>query len=261
MAIDADFGDAQQSLDGVRGLAQVQRDYEVGAQLQAFSRQFLNGSEPLSATQIVAQAAEAIPNAAAAGLTLIRGLDRPKTLAATGDLVERVDAIQYDVGEGPCLEAIEDNDITASNDLAREERWAPFCRRTVEETPVRSMFGVRMFLGGTDRGALNFYATETNAFSDLDLGVGAIFSTLASLALQHALERRKSENLLTALEASRQIGMAMGILMASKLLTADEAFDQLRKASQHLHRRVRDVAEDVMETGELPPLPTKPATR
>jgi AmiR/NasT family two-component response regulator len=51
--------------------------------------------------------------------------------------------------------------------------------------------------------------------------------------------------------------MAMGILMASKLLTAEQAFEQLRKASQHLHRRVREVAEQVTETGQLPPLPPR----
>ena len=132
-----------------------------------------------------------------------------------------------------------------------------FSRRAVSETPVRSMFGVRIFLGADDRGALNFYATETDAFSELDRGVGAVFSTLASLALQHAVEKRRGDNLLVALESSRQIGMAMGILMASKLITAEEAFEQLRKASQHLHRRVRDIAEEVMQTGELPQLRSK----
>lgn len=231
------------------------RDIEVAEQLQAFSKQFLNGSGPLDPAQIVEQAARAIPRAAAAGLTLIEGSERPKSLAATDALVEQVDAIQYDTGQGPCLEAIAENDIATSNDLAADRRWPDFCARAVAETPVRSMFGVRIFLGGDDRGALNFYATETNAFSELDRGVGAIFSTLASLALQHALEKHKTDNLLTALESSRQIGMAMGILMSSKLLTAEEAFDQLRRASQHLHRRVRDVAEEVTHTGALPSVP------
>ncbi len=230
-------------------------DLDVADQLQEFSRQFLDGEGPLDPVAIVQQAADAIPRAVAAGLTLIRGADQPKTLAATDELAERVDAIQYDTGEGPCLEAIQDNDITTSNDLVREGRWPKFCARAVDETPVRAMFGVRIFLGGDDRGALNFYANTTGAFTDLDRGVGAIFATLASLALQHSIEQQKTANLLTALEASRQIGMAMGILMSSKLLTADQAFDQLRMASQHLHRRVRDVAEEVMETGVLPPVP------
>jgi hypothetical protein len=234
-----------------------QRDIEVAEQLQAFSKQFLDGSGPLDPVQIVEQAKAAIPRAVAAGLTLIQGADQPKSLAATDPVVEQVDAIQYDTGQGPCLEAIEENDISTSNDLSADGRWPEFCIRAVAETPVRSMFGVRIFLGGDDRGALNFYATETDAFSELDRGVGAIFSTLASLALQHALEQRKSENLLTALESSRQIGMAMGILMSSKLLTAEEAFEQLRRASQHLHRRVRDVAEEVAHTGTLPTVPER----
>ena len=234
---------------------QTERDLMLAEQLQSFARRFVDGTGPLDPVAVVREAAEAVPSALAAGLTLIQGDEPPRTLAATDRLVEEVDAIQYDTGEGPCLEAIEDNDLTTADDLAADHRWPKFCARAVAETPVRSMFGVRIFLGGDDRGALNFYATEPGAFGELDRAVGAVFSTLSSLALQHALEKRRSENLLTALESSRQIGMAMGILMASKLLTAEQAFEQLRRASQHLHRRVRDVAEEVMHTGELPAVP------
>jgi hypothetical protein len=244
-------------MSGQASRSAVDRDVEIGEQLQAFARRFVEGSGPVEPDAIVAEAAEAVPRALAAGLTLIQGDSPPKTLAATHPIVEQVDAIQYDTGEGPCLEAIEDNDLTTSNDLEADDRWPEFCARAVAETEVRSMFGVRIFLGGEDRGALNFYATEKSAFTELDRGVGAIFSTLASLALQHALEQRRSDNLLTALESSRQIGMAMGILMSSKLLTAEEAFQQLRRASQHLHRRVREVAEEVMHTGELPMVPDR----
>jgi hypothetical protein len=241
------------TVDGDRSM----RESEVAEQLQVFSREFVDGDADLDPVRIVQQAAAAVPSAVAAGLTLIQGGERPRTIAATSDLVERVDTIQYEAGEGPCLEAIKDNDLSLSNDLEHEERWRQFCTRAVAETPVRSMFGVRIFLGGDDRGALNFYATEVAAFSELDRGVGAVYSTLASLALQAATEKRKSANLLTALESSRQIGMAMGILMSSQLLTSDEAFEQLRRASQHLQRRVREVAVEVMQTGTLPPVPEK----
>ena len=244
-------------MNGEAGGENVRRELELAEQLQAFARRFVDGSGPLDPIAIVREAAEAIPSAYAAGLTLVPSGERPRTLAATDPLAEQVDAIQYDTGEGPCLEAIEDNDLTAANDLTADYRWPKFCARAVAETPVRSMFGVRIFLGGDDRGALNFYATDTGAFTELDCGVGAVFSTLSSLALQHALEQRRSDNLLAALESSRQIGMAMGILMSSKLLTPDQAFEQLRRASQHLHRRVRDLAEEVMETGALPEVPPK----
>ncbi|WP_375483492.1 ANTAR domain-containing protein [uncultured Jatrophihabitans sp.] len=60
-------------------------------------------------------------------------------------------------------------------------------------------------------------------------------------------------NLTTALQNSRQIGMAMGILMSALHLTQDDAFAALRIASQRSNRKLRDVASDVVETGWLDP--------
>jgi AmiR/NasT family two-component response regulator len=109
-----------------------------------------------------------------------------------------------------------------------------------------------MFLGDSNRGALNYYAPQVDAFTQYDVGVTAMLSMLSSVALQHSIEQKKVENLEAALESSRQIGMAIGILMASKLLTAEQAFEELRHASQRTHRKVRDIAAYVMDTGTLP---------
>jgi hypothetical protein len=232
---------------------------QLGERLQEFARRFMSewDGRPLRPEQIVQLATDAVPHTIGAGLTLITGDRPPRTLAASSELPARVDAIEYETGEGPCLEAIEDDDITRADDLTTDTRWPKFSERTVRETPIRSMFGVRIFLGADDRGALNFYAPEPGAFTELDLGIGAVFSTLSSLALHNVLAHEKTVNLETALESSRRIGMAMGILMASKLLTADQAFDQLRDASQHLHRKLREIAIEVTETGVLPG--TRPA--
>jgi GAF domain-containing protein len=194
----------------------------------------------------------AVPNADHVALTMIRGSNPPETCARTDEVADQVDAIQYDVGNGPCLEAIRENDITRSNDLEHDDQWPGFAERTVAETPVRSMAGVRLVIDGPNRAALNFYADRPHAFSDLDLGVAAILSSFASLAMQRQLAERKVDNLEIALESSRQIGAAMGVLMARKLMTEEQAFQQLRDASQHLHRKLRDVARDVLESGELP---------
>ncbi len=66
-----------------------------------------------------------------------------------------------------------------------------------------------------------------------------------------------------ALQSNRTIGMAMGVLMNQYKITQDEAFDLLRMASQHGHRKLVDVAMDVTETGilELPPLPSRARVR
>lgn len=204
------------------------------------------------AGRLVQIAARTVPNAEHAALTMIHGSKAPETTASTGAIPRQVDAIQYDVGEGPCLEAIEEDDVTRADDLATDTQWPRFAARAVALTPVRAMLGVRLFLGGTDRAALNFYATTPNVFTDLDVGVGAVYSAFASLALQRDAAARKVENLEIALESSRHIGTAMGILMGRQLLTQDQAFDRLRAASQHLHRKLRDIAEEVIQTGEVP---------
>jgi AmiR/NasT family two-component response regulator len=85
-----------------------------------------------------------------------------------------------------------------------------------------------------------------------------MLSVIASIALQHAEEQRRRENLEIALESSRVIGMAMGIVMSSRLVTADQAFEALRKASQDSNRKLRDVAVDVTETGLLPERQRRP---
>ena len=223
--------------------------------LREFARRFAAdwSDRPLDPQQLVDFAAHAVPHAIGVGLTIVRGDRQPTPLAASSELAGIVDAIETECGEGPCLDAIEHDDITVANHLAHDGgRWPKFVERALAETPVRSMFGARIFLSGTDRGALNFYAREPNAFDQLDIGIGAMLSAIASIALQHALEQKRRVNLEIALESSRVIGMAMGIIMANQLCTADQAFDALRRVSQETNRKLRDVALDVSETGTLP---------
>jgi hypothetical protein len=61
--------------------------------------------------------------------------------------------------------------------------------------------------------------------------------------------RKQNEHLQVALQSNRQIGMALGILMFSHKITAEAAFDMLRKASQRANRKLRDVADEVIELG------------
>jgi AmiR/NasT family two-component response regulator len=60
---------------------------------------------------------------------------------------------------------------------------------------------------------------------------------------------------MTALQTSREIGIAMGVLMQKYKITRDEAFSLLRMASQALHRKLALIAVEVAETGELPEAP------
>ncbi|UQX87331.1 ANTAR domain-containing protein [Jatrophihabitans telluris] len=65
-------------------------------------------------------------------------------------------------------------------------------------------------------------------------------------------ERERATNLEIALETSRHIGAAIGILMGVNRITEEQAFQLLRETSQRSHRKLRDVADYVLETGSLP---------
>jgi hypothetical protein len=209
----------------------------------------------LHAGRVVQFAAHAIPGAEHAGVTIIRNGGQPRTLFATGELPQRVDDLQYEFGEGPCLQALTQSDVVWSTDLSTDRQWPNFAPRAVELTGVRSMLSFRLFLTGNQRGALNFYATSPRALGEQVVSLGAVFASYASLTLLNEVHRDQVMNLERALESNREIGVAIGILMAREPCTQSQAFDKLRSASQRLHRKLRDIAEQVKRTGELPRLP------
>jgi GAF domain-containing protein len=202
---------------------------------------------------IVEYAATTIDGAEYAALTVKRGDQKYATVAATGDLAIQVDAIQYQTGEGPCLEALTQHHVFRTDELATDQRWPVFGRLATEATGVTSMMSHRLFIEEDNSlAALNMYSREKAAFANTDLSVLDELATHCAIALASAANRESNENLRQALETSRDIGAAMGILMATKLLTKEQAFDLLRIESQHSHRKLRDVALDVTETGVLP---------
>ena len=192
-----------------------------------------------------------------AAISIVRRRGAVETVAPTDVVPTLVDAIQYETGEGPCLSAIYEHATHLIDDLADDPRWPAFGRRAVEETGVRCMLSFRLFLQGDTIGALNLYSRRPAAFDEHGCAVGTVLAAHAAVAMSAAVEHERAEHLEAALRSSREIGMAMGVLMSRGRLSQDEAFDLLRRASQHLHRKLRDVAADVVETGELPGRPPR----
>ena len=106
-------------------------------------------------------------------------------------------------------------------------------------------------------GALNLYSETSEAFTRRDRAIGAVLAAHASIALAAAGAtselRRANDELREALESRDVIGQAKGILMERHRVSADEAFDMLRRASQHLNVKLRSVAQQVADTGAFPP--------
>lgn len=202
---------------------------------------------------LVLAAARGTSHVACAALTTIKPGERPRTVAGTDRLAYAVDQIQYQTGEGPCLDAADGDDMVRADDLTVDARWPHFSPRVVAETPVRSMFAVRLRVEKDLRAALNFYASEPGVLTDDDMAAGVIFASFVSLAVRARQHENEAANLNAALKNSRQIGTAIGILMARGALTSEEAFDRLRVSSQRLNRKLREVAAEVVHTGQLPP--------
>lgn len=175
-----------------------------------------------------------------------------RTVAATDDVALRVDAIQYASGQGPCLAAMSDHETYLIDDLATEERWPAFSRRAAEETGVRSILAFRLFVEGDTIGGLNLYARQPSAFDGRARAVGTVLAAHAAIALTAAIDQQHVGQLEDAVRSNREIGMAMGVLMGRGAVTEDEAFAQLRRASQYLNLKLRDVAAQVVEAGRLP---------
>jgi transcriptional regulator with GAF, ATPase, and Fis domain len=201
---------------------------------------------------ITTHATTVVPGAEAASVTVLSH-GKFRSLAATSDLPRRADRIQYETNQGPCVDTILDpEDVFLSDDIAVDKRWPLFGPRAATETGVRSMMAHRLFLEDNDTiGSLNLYSTATAAFTRDVVPIGNLLATHSAIALSGAHDKDRADNLHAALQSNRTIGTAIGILMTRHLITEDNAFNLLRIVSQRTHRKLADIARDVVDTGAL----------
>jgi GAF domain-containing protein len=190
--------------------------------------------------------AREIPGADWVGVTLFAG-GTLYTAAVSDPFVEKLDKRQYDIGDGPCIQAATQGFTVRSDDLQDEQRWSGF-GQAVAELGVRSMLSVQLFVQDRDLGALNIYSSQPHSFDEDSETVGLLLAAHASVALANAL---MTKNLKLAVDSRDVIGQAKGVLMERYKLTSQQAFEMLVGASQMGHRKLREVAQHVAETGEL----------
>lgn len=207
-------------------------------------------------TAVCQLAVHAIRGAEYAAITVVRAGRRFGTLAASLDIPPIVDRIQYETGQGPCVDAIHSQQ-TVAWDNRTVGRWPEFTSRMSTATSVRSMVSYALFAQDSTLGALSLYSTRADAFGDRNRLIGAVFAAHASIAMRVALDHDQVANLQQALETSRRIGAAVGILMCRHTITEDEAFQRVRSVSQNTNRKVRDVADEIVLTGVLEPVRSK----
>jgi transcriptional regulator with GAF, ATPase, and Fis domain len=197
---------------------------------------------------IVRGAVDTVPGAMEASISEVQRRGDVKTLAATGELPRAVDHAQYEYNEGPCLEALYRQRTIRMSDLNAEVRWPRFVARA-RELGVGSMLAVQLFVDGANMGALNLVSREVDAFDDESEHVALLFASHAAVSMSG---ERARGHLMAAVTTREVIGQAQGILMERFKITSEMAFQLLILASQDTNLKLRDIAEELVSTGQLP---------
>lgn len=177
------------------------------------------------------------------GISVVQRTGAVETVAGTDPLVWELDAMQYELDEGPCLDAIRAAPVTVANRLRHEPRWPRYVPRAVERGVVAQM-GIRLHREDETLGGLNLYSTGAEVIDPERQRLATLLAAHAALALGRA---RHEEELNAALATRKTIGQALGILMERHDLDEDRAFQLLVRVSQTSKVKLRDIAENLVQ--------------
>lgn len=178
---------------------------------------------------------------------MVKEGEKYRTIAASDAVGFRVDQLERETGEGPCVDAIEDDGYALEPDIAETTSWPALTARVLAELPVRGVAGYRLFVGGRKKAALNLFSDTAGALDAVSADQGVVLAAFASVALGGSASREEARTLAEGLQSNREIGTAIGLMMAAHGLSAQEAFETLRTASSRLNRKLAVIAREIVE--------------
>jgi transcriptional regulator with GAF, ATPase, and Fis domain len=207
-----------------------------------------------STLDVVARlAVETIPACDLASVSLVRGAEI-LTVGTSDDVAFLLDEIQYEMGEGPCLDAIAKDEMWFRiDDMTTDTMWPDFSARAARYG-FASLLAFTLRIDHDTLGALNLYARAASGFAAEDVENGAIYAAHAAVALANSqaapgrTEGRAELN--EALLSQEIIARAVGILMEKEFRTPEEAFEILEERAEHLKIQLRDCAQEVLLTAD-----------
>jgi transcriptional regulator with GAF, ATPase, and Fis domain len=232
------------------GLAEGQ--HALALRLSTFARTVQ--AEPDAAAtlvQIVRTAIDLVPGCDEASISVVLGRRKVTSEAPSGELPRAVDELQERFQQGPCLDAAYQHATVRVADMTAETRWPQFTPAAAEVGAL-AMLSLQLYVEQDDLGALNLFSRRAGAFTDESEHVGLMLATHGAVAYAAA---RRVDRMARELETQQLIGQAQGILMERRKITEDEAFSLLVNASQSTNVKLRDLAEQLVHSGELPEIP------
>ena len=180
-----------------------------------------------------------------ASLMLMRH-GKPYTAAASDEIADRIDQFERDVGDGPCLDAIKDEAAYIDADLTDGSPWPTLDKRVLAETPVRGMAGIRLINADEKSGALNLFSDTAGALTATSVDQAIMLVSFVSVALLASEAKENAATLRAGLVSNREIGKAIGLMMAFHHVDDETAFSLLRQASQDMNIKIVDVAREIV---------------
>ncbi|GGG67386.1 transcriptional regulator [Kocuria dechangensis] len=206
-------------------------------------------------SQLVEVAQQLIPLAAGAGISLVDEDGVCTTVAATDPVVAEADALQYELGEGPCLRAWDTVSIQYVPDTTTDLRW-PTWSQTVAAAGIRSALSVPLVVQGQEIGALQVYATEPHAFTGHEEHLLSLLAGPAAALLGAARTRRQTRRLDDTLQeavADRdRIERAVGVLMERGHLAESTARTRLLNTARAQGKTLAQAADHLLDDTDPP---------
>ncbi|MEV5597434.1 ANTAR domain-containing protein [Streptomyces sp. NPDC052496] len=194
---------------------------------------------------------------AGAGVTVLDDLGRVEYATASDERYRRLEEVQVELDEGPCLEATRDGAAMPPASLTGPAamRWPRFARHA-RRAGVIAVAAVPLRTPGFTAGALNLMcgqASEIPTANDLRIAQALADATAACFGHQHDLHDQAVliQQLSTALESRLVIEQAKGVLSERLRVSLDDAFERLRAHARARQRKLTDLAADVAK-GSVP---------
>lgn len=192
---------------------------------------------------MILHAAEHLAPGAHVGITAASGAGTYTTLAGTDSLVFMLDEMQYDLDEGPGLTAMREGQPAMVDDTTTEHRWPRFMVRA-QDVGLRSHLAMPICVDGKTLGGITMYSAAQTRVDVAWLPHARLFAAQAALALGQS---RRENDLFLALQSSRAIGNAVGLVMERFGLNDHEAFEYLVTMSQRSNLKLRELAEHLVK--------------
>lgn len=199
-----------------------------------------------SAVQLLSRAIkDSVPGTVGAGVSVIDSHGRRTSHGATDRVVEQADALQYELGEGPCLTAWGAEESILVDDVRTDGRW-PRWSTAVRHLPIRSVVSAALVADGESLGAIKVYAALPSAYDESTVRLLELFAAPAATLLAHVqsseVPQHISENLQSALESRDLINRACGILMERQGTGPGHAMADLMRQARRNHTSLSEAA-------------------